>query len=76
MRSGTRVTLLEGRTAEVAECLDSNQWGTYDADTGQQHGSPSGRIREVTARLVLEGELWRVSVLNIGTGEEAPGCAG
>lgn len=69
VRTQTRVTRLRGRTADVAECLDSNQWRAYDAATGKPRGRPSGKTNEVRATLTRSGGQWIVSVFEIKADE-------
>lgn len=64
-----RVVSVTGDNAAVRDCyLDSS--GVYDAATGTRKDTPSGTRHLVTASLVRDGGVWKVSDLK----KEGDGC--
>jgi hypothetical protein len=54
------VVSVEGRTARVADCY-ADSTGVYDAKTGERKDTPSGVRHRITAEMVLDGAVWKVS---------------
>lgn len=64
-----RVVSVVGETATVRDCYLDNT-GIYDAATGERHDTATGVRHLITATLVLEDGIWKVSDL----AQEGDGC--
>ncbi len=60
---------VEGGTARVADCY-ADSTGVYDAETGERKDTPSGVRHRITAEMVLDGAVWKVSDIT----REGDGC--
>ncbi len=63
------VISVEGGTARVADCY-ADSTGVYDAETGERKDTPSGARHRITAEMVLDGAVWKVSDIT----REGDGC--
>ncbi len=63
------VMRVEGGTARVADCY-ADSTGVYDAETGERKDTPSGVRHRITAEMVLDGAVWKVSDIT----REGDGC--
>jgi hypothetical protein len=63
------VVSVEGGTARVADCY-ADSTGVYDAKTGDRKDTPSGVRHRITAEMVLDGAVWKVSDIT----REGDGC--
>ncbi len=60
---------VEGGTARVSDCY-ADSTGVYDAETGERKDTPSGVRHRITAEVVLDGAVWKVSDIT----REGDGC--
>ncbi len=60
---------VEGGTARVSDCY-ADSTGVYDAETGERKDTPSGVRHRITADVVLDGAVWKVSDIT----REGDGC--
>ncbi len=63
------VISVDGGTARVADCY-ADSTGVYDAKTGGRKDTPSGVRHRITAEMVLDGAVWKVSDIT----REGDGC--